>query len=135
MTQACPPLTPFPQPASSHTLPPPGSPADINNQKSFSPPLTFQSPPITDHILPLRHHLILVFPPPSDQQPLQSETSSTSPHFISPSPLSTDIFHTYLTNYPNVPFQVKNVQVLQTVQIFQVIPQTKFQASRSLPSL
>lgn len=122
---------PHSQSAASPTLPPPGSPTDIKTH-GVSPLPTFQSPSITDRIRP---HLILVFPPPSDQQPLQSETSSTfSPFHVSITP-STDIFHTYLTNYPNVPFQVKNVQIFQTVQIFQAIPQSKFQPSRSLPSL
>lgn len=115
-------------PVPSLRLPNASSPRKLCGRTSAAeelpPPLTLQSPSITDH---LRHHSILVFPPPSDRQPLQSGASSTFCHFMSPSPLSTDFSHSYLTSYSNFPFQVKNVQLFQTIQVFPAIAQSKFQ--------
>lgn len=107
----------FPQPVSSQTLLPPGKSCPnwlrgwFSKQKSFPPllssvPTSRRSHPASSaslgpHLLP--HSLW------SKKQHL-----ATAP-FLAPQFL--DIFHTYLTNYPSIPFQVKNVQILQTAQI------------------
>lgn len=58
-----------------HLLPPPGSSVDISSQEA--PPRPPRPTDLTKPIHHLHHHLILVFPPPSDRQPLQSGASST----------------------------------------------------------
>lgn len=123
-TASYPPRSYLPLPVPSLRLTNASSPRKLcgrtSSAEELSPPLTLQSPSITDH---LRHHLILVFPPPPDRQPLQSGASST----FCPFHVSITLVHSYLTSYSNFPFQVKNVQPFQTVQVFPAIPQSKFQ--------
>lgn len=107
---------PRPQPALTNFLP----------QEALRTLAAFPSADLTKPI----HHLPPldpVFPPPAERQPLQSGASSTFAHLVSPSPQPTDFPCSYLTSHSNVPLQVKNVPIFQTVQVFQAIPQSKFQ--------